>query len=86
LRSGRIVRLRATLVSVSVLVDSVVVVVVEPLAPIVLPLPVVPELVLVSVLVLPVAGGVPVAPIGVDWVLCWPAPVAASLDGLGGVL
>jgi hypothetical protein len=31
--------------------------------------------------------GVPVAPIGVDWVLCWPAPTAGSLAaGLGGVL
>jgi hypothetical protein len=82
LRSARIVRW--------VVVDSVVVVVEDPLAPIVLPL------VLVSVLeppaavlgvVLLVPPGVPVLPIGVVCVLCWPAPVAGSFAVvLGGVL
>jgi hypothetical protein len=47
--------------------------------------------VLVLPLVLPAAvlppEGVPVVPIGVVWVLCWPAPTAGSLAaGLGGVL
>jgi hypothetical protein len=35
----------------------------------------------------PALFGVPVAPIGVDWELCWPAPTAGSLAaGSGGVL
>jgi hypothetical protein len=35
----------------------------------------------------PPPAGVPVAPIGVSWLLCWPAPRAGSAAvGLGGVL
>jgi hypothetical protein len=34
----------------------------------------------------PVLPGVPVVPIGVFWVLCWPAPTAGSVAGAGGVL
>ncbi len=36
----------------------------------------------------PAAGDfcAPVSPIGVDCVLCWPAPVAGSFEVLGGVL
>jgi hypothetical protein len=130
LRSGFVVRWRATLVSLAA--ESVVV---DPLAPMALPLPDAPGLVLVSVLVLPpavapepvvpelpavvpplvpelpaavplvpelpgvvpelpaavpevpLAPGVPVEPIGVDCVLCWPAPVAGSgVPEAGGVL
>ncbi|MCM2252501.1 MAG: hypothetical protein NDJ19_09105 [Ramlibacter sp.] len=78
-RSARMVR---------VVVDSVVAVE-DPLAPIVVPLA------LVSVLELPAAvlgalvpaPGVPVLPMGVVCVLCWPAPVAGSFDVVvGGVL
>jgi hypothetical protein len=47
-------------------------------------LPIVPVLPAVPASVLP---GVPVLPMGVVWVLCWPAPVAGSLeDVVGGVL
>jgi hypothetical protein len=130
LRSGFVVRWRATIVSLAA--ESVVV---DPLAPMALPLPDAPGLVLVSVLVLPpavapepvvpelpaavppvvpelpaavplvpelpgvvpelpaavpevpLAPGVPVEPIGVDCVLCWPAPVAGSgVPEAGGVL
>jgi hypothetical protein len=42
---------------------------------------------LLSVVVLLLLPGVPVLPIGVVWVLCWPAPVAGSLEVVvGGVL
>jgi hypothetical protein len=51
---------------------------VEPLPVAAAPLPVVAAA--------PLPVGVPVAPMGVDWVLCWPAPTAGSLAaGLGGV-
>jgi hypothetical protein len=33
----------------------------------------------------PVPPGVPVVPIGVFWVLCWPAPTAGLVAGRGGV-
>lgn len=34
----------------------------------------------------PEPAGVPVVPMGVDWVLCWPAPLGAFLTSvLGGV-
>jgi hypothetical protein len=60
---------------------------VVPLAPIeeLEPLPdVVPDV--LPAAVLPVAG-VPVVPIGVVWLLCWPAPLAGSVAlGFGGVL
>jgi hypothetical protein len=96
LRSARIF-FEATLVSVVVV--SVVVVVVEPLAPMVLLLLLLGVLLLVSALeapaavlgvlpLVPAAGllAAPVSPIGVDCVLCWPAPVAGFLLVLGGVL
>jgi hypothetical protein len=68
----------------------------DPLAPIVLLVPVsvlglppaavLPVVPLVPEAVLPSAG-VPVLPMGVVWELCCPAPVAGSLAaGLGGVL
>ena len=43
---------------------------------------------LVELLPLAAAGvlDVPLSPIGVDCVLCWPAPVAGSFEVLGGVL
>lgn len=86
-----------------VVVSVVVVVVLDPLAPIVLALLPVSALGLAEVLglagvlaLLPAAGlspvlapvlGVPVLPMGVDWLLCWPAPAAGSLEVVsGGVL
>ena len=64
----------------------------EPPEPLVLPEPALGEAPIVDELpelvAAPPPAGVPVVPIGVFWVLRWPAPVAASLFGVavGGVL
>lgn len=57
---------------------------VEPEAPMLLLDPVVPDEPLVAAAEPP--AGVPVVPIGVSWVLRWPAPIGALAElGLGGV-
>lgn len=69
------------------LADAMVVSAVDDAVPVVVVLePVIGVVALPVVLPVVLPPGVPVVPIGVDWVLCWPAPTAGSLiAAFGGV-
>lgn len=76
----------AIVVSLIALLDPIEEPLVPPVVEPMLVLGIEPMLLLDEPAVAPVFPGVPVSPIGVFWVLCWPAPMGALLmAGLGGL-